>query len=176
MTPTPPPEATTPQAQTAPATPARKPHRRKLLAFGLLGGMAALFIAFCSGLHFPMWSPQGKLEGRMADELNVSLPKGATVVRGIREANLDPAEFYEVELDSASDVMPFIAKVRSSGTAAKDGDPARQGAMGRVPDWWKTQSLPGVRCLEVSHRDREGGYSFFYSPASRTVYVFRFRT
>ena len=171
MTPTPPPGQTVSPAST------RKPHRRrKLLAIGLLGGVAVLFIAFCSGLHFPMWSPRAKLEGRMSEELNLSLPAGARVVRGVREAYRDPAEFYEVEMAAVGDVMPFIAKVRSSGTAAKDGDPARQGAMGRVPDWWKTRALAGVRCLEVSHRDREGGYSFFYWPASRTVYVFWFRT
>ena len=141
----------------------------------LIAGAAISFLLWCSGLHFPIWNAQGRLQRHLTDDLGVSLPPGTKVTRAIRVATLDPGEYYAVEIPQAS-VTPFIAAVRAAGRHPQDRDPSGHWYMDRLPDWWLPQNIPQVQRLELSDREEKGGYTFYYSLSSSTLYVFWFRT
>jgi hypothetical protein len=141
-----------------------------------LVGAAAFFLFFCSGLHFPIWDAQGRLANRLTEDLGVSLPAGSKVTHAVREASHDPGEFYSVEIPSAS-VLAFMGAVRAAGIHSKEADATKPaGVLGRTPSWWTPQNLPQVQRLDMDHHDGQGGYIWYYSPVSSTVYVFWFRT
>ena len=141
----------------------------------LLAGAAISFLFCCSGLHFPIWNAQGRLQRHLNDELGVSLPPGTKVTHAVSVAYRDPGEYYALEFPQRS-VAPFIAAVRAASRNPEDRDPTRPWSMGRIPAWWIPQNIPQVQRLDISHRDEQGGYMWYYSPTSSTVYVFWFRT
>jgi hypothetical protein len=146
------------------------------LAILVLACAAVFFLFFCSGLHLPIWNAQGRLEQRLTQDLGLSLPPGSRVIHANSVALRDPGEYYAVEMPHAA-VVPFIDAVRAAGTDPEDLDPQMPWiSMTRTPSWWKPKTLPQVKRLTVNHRDRFGGYSWYYSPISSTVYVFWFRT
>jgi hypothetical protein len=145
------------------------------LAILLLAGAAVCFLFCCSGLHFPIWDGQGRLQKHLGEDLGVSLPAGSTVTHAISVAYRDPGEYYQVELPQAA-VGPFIAAMRAAGRDSKDVDPSWKWTMGRAPAWWTPQNIPQVQRLDIFHRDEQGGYMCYYSPTSSTVYIFWFRT
>jgi hypothetical protein len=145
------------------------------LAILLLAGAAVSFLFCCSGLHFPIWNAQGRLQKHLSDDLRVSLPPGSKVTHAVSVAYRDPGEYYAIEIPRSA-VAPFIAAVRAAGRDSQDEDPTRPWTMGRTPAWWTPQNIPQVQRLEMFHHDQQGGYTFYYSPTSSTVYVFWFRT
>jgi hypothetical protein len=152
------------------------PHRRRRrpgpLGLLLLVGAGLFYLFYCSGLHLPIWDARDRLAKHLAADPWVQLPPSATVTHAVSVAYRDPGEFYAVEMAPA-DVAPFIAKVRaaSSPDDRPDGSPW---TMGRTPDWWRPQDLPGVRRFDTHVQDL-GGYMWFYAPSSPTVYVFWYR-
>lgn len=151
----------------------RKPSRAAIVC---LAGAAIFFLFECSGLHFPIWNAKGRLDKHLTADLGLSLPPGSKVTHAISIAYRDPGECYALEIPQAA-VAPFMAAVRAAGTDSQDLDPAYPWHFWyRVPSWWKPQSLPQPERLNTYHNDKFGGYEWFYSPTSSTVYVFWFRT
>src|SRR5688500_9947193 len=105
------------------------------------------FVWNCSGLNFPIWDPQGRLESHLVKDLNIRLPSSAKVMHSSRLAYSDPVEYYAVEM-AVSDVVPFLANVRSAAHRAQDDDDrVRLGLP--TPDWWKPGDIPQVQRLDV---------------------------
>lgn len=155
------------------ATRAARPKRR--LVPWILPACAALaFLLFCSGLHFPIWNPRARLQSRLSSDLNLTLPPSAKVLNAISVAYRDPGEYYTIEVPLA-DIPPFIARLQSSAKSAADRDPTEPWTPGRAPTWWTPQTLPQLHRLDLFRPDEQGGFIWYYSPTSTTLYAFWFR-
>ena len=141
----------------------------------LLAAAVAFFLTNCSGAFFPFWSPRERLGAHLARDVGVPLPPSARVVRGTWQAYRDPGHHFEIATTPA-EAQAFIAAVRAAGPSAEDADPGGLTAETGRPDWFRPQSLPSVRRLDVRHRDDAGGFVWYYAAGSGTVYLFWYRT
>lgn len=138
-----------------------------------LAAVGLFFLLNCSGLHFPIWNPKGRLNDRLTKDAGLLLPVEAKVTHGIREAYRDPSEYYVIEM-SVADAAAFMAEVRVVGQELTGTQADPKAGTISIPEWWTPQVLPGVRALEF-HRNG-AFYRWFYSDTSGAVYLARLQT
>jgi hypothetical protein len=160
-----------------PAAAARAHRGTRPLTWVIFFAALAVPILFCcSGLHFPMWNPAAKLNGRLSRDAGVSLPASARVTEAARVATRDPSEYYKVETPDPAAAAAFVAAVRAAAHEPEDKDPSRPWGMGPTPEWWTPQQLADVKRLDFSVPGGQAGYFVFYSESAATLYVFWYAT
>jgi len=158
-----------------------------IITLTCFGGIVLLFILFCSGLHFPVISPQASLAKGIREDFKIELPTSLKVANAARHAYRDPSYHYECDLPPAV-LLTFMQQLEAAAKAAgynyelKDAKEAdefytpltRRFASGSSPAWYDPAALPDRQDLTISLGGR--GYWFFFSPPTGKLYVYWYAT